>query len=215
MGGIDKIFYPLMGRPIISYSIDTFNSSPLIDSIVLVVATENLGPARQLVELNHQSKVVDVCAGGTRRQDSVRRGLERLGDSDWIIIHDGARPFATSQLIEDGLRAASETGAAVAAVPVKDTIKTVGPDMIVTGTPSRDELWAAQTPQIIRMDLLTRAHQLVEMDATDDASMVEMIGGKVRVFMGSYDNIKITTHEDIPLAQAIVRSNGSKYVMSS
>jgi 2-C-methyl-D-erythritol 4-phosphate cytidylyltransferase len=147
--------------------------------------------------------VVEICAGGKRRQDSVRQGLNELDDCDWIIIHDAARPFLTADLIDDGLEAVQTTGAAVAAVPIKDTVKLGGSDMMVSRTLNREELWAVQTPQIFRFDIIAEAHEQVKEDVTDDASMVEQLGRKVRLYMGSYNNIKITTLEDLALAELI------------
>ena len=151
-------------------------------------------------------KVKEVCSGGRRRQDSVRAGLNSLHDTEWTVVHDGARPCIEGDLITRGLLEAKETGAAVAAVPVRDTIKLAGSDLLVTKTLARSSLWAAQTPQVFKMEILSRAHRTVLEDATDDASMVEQIGTTVRIFMGSYENIKITTTADIPVAEAILRA---------
>ena len=208
MGGLDKIWAPLLGLPLISHSVRVFDDSPLVASIVLVMPPHNVDQGRRLVDAHRWAKVVAVCAGGERRQDSVRRGLDRMPDSKWIMVHDGARPCIDEQTISTGLEEAMETGAAVPAVPVTDTIKSVGRDMKVKRTVSRDGLWAVQTPQVFRADLLAEAHRTVSEDVTDDASMVESIGGKVRICMGSYDNIKVTKPEDIPIAEAIVRSRG-------
>jgi 2-C-methyl-D-erythritol 4-phosphate cytidylyltransferase len=139
-----------------------------------------------------------VVPGGARRQDSVRNGLDALGPCDWVAVHDAARPFATRDLLLRTLDAAQPTGAAVAAVPVKDTIKRVR-DGAVLQTLPRAELWAVQTPQVFRADLLARAHHATD-DATDDAALVERLGIQVRVAQGAYDNIKITTPDDLALA---------------
>ncbi|MBM3944622.1 MAG: 2-C-methyl-D-erythritol 4-phosphate cytidylyltransferase, partial [SAR202 cluster bacterium] len=137
-------------------------------------------------------------------QDSVRNGLAAVTESDWVVIHDGARPCVDTATLERGLAAARETGAAIAAVPVKDTIKVVDSRNTVVTTPSRDTLWAVQTPQVFRTRLLIEAHDAVRDDVTDDASMVERNGGVVKVFMGSYDNIKVTTPEDLAIAEAFL-----------
>ncbi len=152
------------------------------------------------------SKVSQCCLGGTRRQDSVKEGLRRLTDCRWVVIHDGARPLLDTNLIEKGLAEARENGAAIAAVPVKDTIKTASPDGFVQDTPQRDGLWAVQTPQVFRFDLISRAHEEIPEDVSDDAMMVEKLGHKVKLFMGSYENIKITTPEDLALAAIILRN---------
>ena len=209
MAGKDKIFTQLMGRPFIWYSLNTLNSAPVIDAIVLVLPRENVARGWELVRLNGWHKVIDVWPGGERRQDSVRSGLDRLHDSEWIIVHDGARPFLDQRLIATGLREAQLTGAALAAVPVRDTIKSAGTDLLVTDTLQRDRLWAAQTPQVFQRDLLAEAHRRISEDVTDDASMIERIGGKVRIFPGSPSNIKVTTPDDLPIAEAILQAQKS------
>ena len=206
MAGVDKIFVPLMGRPLISYSLEVLQGAPQVRAIVLVLADHNLERGRTLVEENGWHKVGDVCRGGERRQDSVRRGLGRLPDSEWIIVHDGARPFIDLDLVARGLKEAGYTGAAVAAVPVKDTIKSANAELQVTQTLPRDGLWAVQTPQVFRRQMLDEAHRHIDEEVADDASMVERAGGKVRIFMGSYYNIKVTTPEDVPVAEAILTS---------
>ena len=215
MSGIDKMFIPLHGQPLISYSLNVFHDLPLVNSIVLCMSRRNLEQGRRLVESNGWSKVTRVTLGGDRRQDSVRNGLEHMDDVDWVVVHDGARPFASSDMIRRGIEEAKRTGAAVAAVPVKDTIKVVSDDNIVVDTPDRDRLWASQTPQIFRRELLARAHESVSENVTDDAAMVERIGGKVRLFMGSYENIKVTTTEDLAIAEAILVSRNSTRAKST
>ncbi|MBI2329211.1 MAG: 2-C-methyl-D-erythritol 4-phosphate cytidylyltransferase, partial [Chloroflexi bacterium] len=145
----------------------------------------------------------DVCPGGERRQDSVAAGLSRLSNCHWVVIHDGARPLVTIDLIERGLAAASETGAAVAAVPVTDTIKVAGDDLIVQGTPPRRNLWAVQTPQVFRFDMIAEAYRQAKDEVTDDARLVEQLGYKVRLYMGSYGNIKVTTADDLAIARVL------------
>jgi 2-C-methyl-D-erythritol 4-phosphate cytidylyltransferase len=134
----------------------------------------------------------------------VRLGLERLPQCDWVIVHDGARPLLDGETITSGLEAARSTGAAVAAVPVKDTIKMADAHGVVTRTVERDRLWAVQTPQVFRRQLLADAHRSITRDVTDDASMAELIGVSVKVFMGSYDNLKVTTPDDLVVARSIL-----------
>ena len=136
--------------------------------------------------------------------DAQGQFLPPLVDTDWIVVHDGARPFVTSQVIERGLAEATCTGAAVAAVKVKDTVKVVDADMTVLETPDRQHLWLVQTPQVFSRELLTRAHSEVAQDVTDDASMVERVGGSVWIFQGSYANIKVTTPEDLEIAEYLL-----------
>ena len=206
MGGPDKTFVQLLGRPVLFYSVQTLQDCQLIDDIVLVLSASNSDLGRSLVETSGWDKVVDVCLGGDRRQDSVHRGLEALPDSGWVIVHDAARPTINQGLVTAGLAAARTTGAAVAAVPITDTIKTADDKLIVNKTVPRDSLWAAQTPQVFRRALLVDAHQRVSETVTDDATMVEQIGGNVRIFPGSERNIKITTQDDLPIAEAILKS---------
>ncbi len=203
MGGMDKLFTDIGGSPLLGRVIDCFQHCGAIDEIVVVLGKENLENGRKLANERGWSKVSQLCLGGARRQDSVREGLKRLTDCQWVAIHDGARPFIDVSLIEKGLEEAAKNGAAVAAVPVKDTIKAASADGFVLNTPQREGLWFAQTPQIFRFDLIKRAHDEITEDVSDDAMMVEKIGHKVKLFMGSYNNIKVTTPEDLALADII------------
>ncbi len=204
MGGADKIFALLDGRPVLARAVETFEKSNLIDGIVIVLSRQNLDKGKKMVESESWTKVKDVCEGGERRQDSVLNGLNCLGEYEWVVIHDGARPLITADLIENGLDAALETGAAIAAVPVTDTIKVAGDDLTIQGTPPRQSLWAAQTPQVFRYDIIAEAYRKLKYDVTDDARVVEMMGGKVKLFQGSNDNIKITTPEDLATAEILL-----------
>ncbi len=203
MNGIDKVLASLGGRPVLSYVLSAFDSCKSVDQIILVVNEKSLEACQKLVA--GLSKPIDVCTGGKRRQDSVAAGLKQLKKCDWVIIHDGARPLVTKELIEEGLKAAQETGAAVAAVPVTDTIKVADDDRIVHQTPPRQNLWAVQTPQVFRSDIITKAYQQAP-EVTDDAALVEQAGYKVKLYMGSYDNIKITTPQDLLVAEALIES---------
>jgi 2-C-methyl-D-erythritol 4-phosphate cytidylyltransferase len=202
MGGIDKVLASLGGKPALARVLHAFDSCDSIDQIVAVVNEKSLERCRQLIAEEELSKPIEVCAGGKRRQDSVAAGLKRLDKCDWVVIHDGARPLVTRDLIERGLEAARETGAAVAAVPVNDTIKVAGDDKIVHQTPPRQNLWAVQTPQVFRYGLISEAYKKAEDEVTDDASLVEQLGYKVKLYMGAYDNIKITTPDDLLIAEA-------------
>jgi 2-C-methyl-D-erythritol 4-phosphate cytidylyltransferase len=169
------------------------------------MSAKNIEACRKLVKAEGWSKVKDVVVGGKRRQDSVAEGLKRVKDAEWVVIHDGARPLVTIDLIERGLAAAKATGAAVAAVPVKDTIKTVKKDEIVSQTLLRQNLRAVQTPQVFRLDIIQKAYKDAAGDVTDDAALAEKAGYKVKLYMGSYDNIKITTPDDLAVAEALVK----------
>ena len=203
MGEVDKMFALLGGKPVIARVIDTFEKCNSVDQMVVVISQENLEKCQQLVVEQGWSKVTEVCPGGERRQDSVAAGLSRLNRCHWVVIHDGARPLVTGGLIERGLMEARETGAAVAAVPVTDTIKVAGDDRIVRETPPRGNLWAVQTPQVFRFDIIAKAYQQAKAEVTDDATLVEGLGYKVKLYMGAYDNIKVTTPDDLVLAEWI------------
>ena len=193
MNGVDKMFAPLGGRPVLARVLDTFQKCKKIDQIIVVMHSQNIEQCRRLVAAETSwEKVRDICLGGKKRQDSVAEGLKRLKESDWVVIHDGARPLVTVDLIERGLEAAKETGAAVAAVPVIDTIKFVKDDEIVRQTLPRQNLRAVQTPQVFRFDVIKNTYKYVSGDVTDDAALVEKAGYKVKLYPGSYDNIKIT-----------------------
>ena len=205
MAGVDKQFVSVGGRPLLWRCLEALQRCADIDAVALVLSERNLEAARAMASDNGWEKVTAVTTGGARRQDSVRRGLETLGRCEWVVVHDGARPFVDASMVARGLEAARETGAAVAAVPVKDTIKVADDGMNVIETPPRDRLWAVQTPQVFRRDVLAEAHRRVSEDVTDDAAMVERIGVRVKLFRGSYANLKVTTPEDVAMAGAILR----------
>ena len=207
MSGVDKVFAELGGKPLLARVLDAVQECDAVDKIVIVLGRENLKRGRELIKGRRWAKVVTVCQGGKRRQDSVKEGLKQLTDCQWVVIHDGARPLFSCEMIERGLAEAQETGAAVAAVPVKDTIKIATPDGFVRDTPQRGTLWAAQTPQVFRFDLISQAHERITEDVSDDATMIERLGYKVKIYMGSYENIKVTTPEDLALAEIILRRN--------
>jgi 2-C-methyl-D-erythritol 4-phosphate cytidylyltransferase len=207
MAGVDKIFTNVLDKPLIAHTIEALASSPLVGELVLVLSPDNVLLGRALARASGWSKLPpeSVCAGGPRRQDSVRLGLERLSPCRWVAIHDGARPCIDAGTLERGFEAAMETGAAVAAVPAKDTIKVVPQGRRVESTPPRETLWLVQTPQVFRHDILREAHLACDDDVTDDASMVERLGHIVHVFMGSYANVKVTTQEDLDAAEVYLR----------
>jgi len=206
MGGVDKIFASLWGKPLLAHSVDVFQGCPAIDQVVIVLSQDKVEAGRRLVREYNWSKVIEVCPGGVRRQDSVREGLKRLSGCQWVVIHDGARPCLGVDLIERGLELARDSGAAIAAIPVKDTIKVVSPDAFVEETPLRHSLWAVQTPQVFRFDIIDEAHRKTQGEVTDDATLVEQLGYRVKVYPGSDTNIKVTTPEDLALAEAILKS---------
>jgi len=205
MSGTDKIFAPLAGQPVLLRVLQPFIDCPRIDRMVVVLNNRNYDEGKELIVEQNWEKEVAVCIGGKRRQDSVVAGLKLLGDCDWVVIQDGARPLVDISLIEDGLEAAQETGAAVAAVPATDTIKMADKEMIATGTLPRDSLWLCQTPQVFQYDSLMKAYREATAEVTDDAQIIELSGGKVKLYMGSYDNIKITTPADLAMAEVFLK----------
>lgn len=208
MEGIDKALVPLAGEPLLLRTTRPFQQCPAISQIIVVVSGAREQQCRTLVAGPDWSKVTDICLGGDRRQDSVAAGLKRLRAFDWVVIHDGARPLVTVDLIERGLEAAKETGAAAAAVPVTDTIKVTDTTGIARQTLPRQNLRAIQTPQVFRFDVIQIAHHQDTDVVTDDASLVERLGHKVKLYMGSYENIKVTTPVDLTLAEIILRERG-------
>ena len=204
MGGRDKLFAVVGGKPLLAHALTAFDACRGVDRVVLVLSPENIERGRELVAEAGFSKVVAVCQGGERRQDSVCNGLEALASCQWVVVHDGARPLVTADLIERGLEAAKETGAAIAALPIGDTVKEVEASGLVGRTLCRGQLWAAQTPQVFRYDILREAHQRAQGEVTDDAALVEELGYQVRVFEGSPRNIKVTTAADLALVEALL-----------
>jgi 2-C-methyl-D-erythritol 4-phosphate cytidylyltransferase len=202
MAGINKLFAPLRGKPLLAWSMDTCQRYSLVQQIVLVLSDKYLARGQKLKKERGWSKVT-LCPGGARRQDSVKEGLRHMRGCDWVMIHDGARPFLTLDLIENGLKIVTDIGAAVAAVPVKDTIKLVTGGRLIEETLQRDKLWVAQTPQIFSFDMITKAYENLTAEVTDDAAAVECLGHRVQLYMGDYRNIKVTTTEDLALARII------------
>ena len=210
MLGRDKLWTPLMGRITLARTLDVFQASALIESIVIVTSAERLADTLHVAKKEHWHKVVAIVTGGLRRQDSVAIGLETLATQtpscQWVMIHDAARPFVTPTMMQEGLLSAQTHQASVAAVPVKDTIKQVRDNIIVT-TLNRSQLWTIQTPQVFSFPLIRHAHHdpIAQEDFTDDAALLERLGYPVAIFQGSYANIKITTQEDLHIAEALLQ----------
>jgi 2-C-methyl-D-erythritol 4-phosphate cytidylyltransferase len=204
MVGINKLFASLRGKPVLAWSVDACHRYDLVQQIVLVLNDKDLALGQKLRKQRDWVKVT-LCQGGARRQDSVKEGLRQLKDCDWVMIHDGARPFLTLGLIEDGVNIVGETGGAVAAVPVKDTIKLADSRNLIKETLKRERLWAAQTPQIFSFDIISRAYENLTTEVTDDSAAVGRLGYEVKLYMGDYENIKVTTREDLALARIIAR----------
>lgn len=210
-GPVSKSFLPIAGRPLMLRTLDRFFSTQSIGKVILVVADKELGQSQRLIgsdpNLSHRSWVLQ--AGGASRQESVRRGLDRLDpDCEIVAIHDGARPFVSSSLIDRCIEEAYRVGAVVIGVPVRDTIKVVSEEHWVQATPARNMLWEIQTPQVFRKEIIVQAHDWGDrqaLEATDDSTLVEQIGKPVFLLEGERTNIKITVPEDLLLAEALLR----------
>ena len=205
MSGVDKLFAPLLGVPLLSYTLEAFQAVCAIQDVALVLSRSNLELGKALVADRGFHKVSYLGVGGQRRQDSVRSGLELLPPCDWVVVHDGARPCVEPQLIERGLEEARRWGSAVAAVPVHDTLKVASAQGEVTETLNREGVWAVQTPQIFSWETLQKAHRQEDVTVTDDAVLVERLGEPVHLYLGSYENNKVTTPEDVRMAEAVLR----------
>jgi len=207
MGGADKIFAPMMGRPLITWTLAAFRNCPEIDGVVVVAAPDALERMTLLLHEWRVPDVVDVVPGGPRRQDSVRAGIEAAAKATIVAIHDGARPLVTPALITTGIDLARETGAAICAVRARDTVKEVeGEPATVVATHDRARIWLAQTPQVFDRELLLRAYAASNDDATDDAALVERLGHPVRVYEGEMSNLKVTTRDDLVIAETLMRA---------
>jgi len=210
MQGQDKILAKLAGKPVLLHSIKPFLSIENVDRVVIVLNRSNHQIAKELIAKAGLSNRVITCLGGKRRQDSTLAGVKKLGKCDIVLVHDGARPLITADIIELGLGAVKETGCATAAVPVKDTIKLVGRGNIVEKTLDRDNLWHIQTPQVFDYNLLSQAFNFNDTDVLDDTQLVEKAGGRVKLYPGAYDNIKITTPEDLVIAGTLLKQKKRK-----
>jgi 2-C-methyl-D-erythritol 4-phosphate cytidylyltransferase len=209
---INKQYLLLAGRPILAHTLQAFEEAPFVDDIYPIVPADEIDFCREeVVERYGFTKVRAIVAGGKERQHSVLNGLrflEGAADDDVVLIHDGVRPLVPADLLRRSIDVAREYEGALAAVPVKDTVKVVT-EGLVTGTPPRESLWLAQTPQAFRYGVIRSAHEIAEAEGflgTDDASLVERLGDRVHVVIGDYRNIKITTPDDLVLAEAFVQS---------
>lgn len=206
---VDKAFLSLGTRPVLAYSLLAFEQCPMIDGVILVVRKDRLDSARGLAQIFGCDKVRKIVAGGTSRQASVMIGLGELGDDvRTVAVHDGARPCVTPDLISETIKSAKRHGSGVAAVKITDTVKEVDHGMVVARTVDRSKLWAVQTPQTFKVELLAQAYDNVKkkkLAITDEASAVESLGEAVHLVPASLSNIKITTPEDLTLASMILK----------
>ena len=208
-GGRNKLFLPLARCPILIRTLETLSSCDLISEAIIAAAPEDTAEVEEMLQhwrTNLNLLPISVVVGGAERQHSVANALAALPpDAELVLVHDGARPLAPTDVLAAAVREAEKCGAAIVAVPVKDTVKQVEAGEVIA-TPPRETLWAVQTPQVFHRDLLTRAYAQAEADGfigTDDASLVERLGEPVRIVRGSYRNIKVTTPEDLLIAETL------------
>lgn len=207
---VQKQFLLIKGKPVLYYSLFCFQNSREIEEIIVVTGKESINFCKQeIIEAYGFSKVKAVIPGGKERYDSVYAGLCACEDSDYVFIHDGARPFLSNDMIRRGKEAVLDYGACVIGMPSKDTIKIADENGMVESTPSRNKVWNIQTPQIFSYTAIREAHEKARQqnmaDITDDAMVIERFGNmKIKLVEGSYENIKITTPEDIVVAEKIL-----------
>lgn len=206
---VKKPYLMLGDKPILSHTIDRFEQNSVIDEIIVIIDESDFTICNEHVIVPFRfKKTRELISGGETRQVSVFNGLRTLADDvDYVIIHDGVRPFINDDIIFRCLEATSECGASVTAVPVKETIKVANKNQYINYTPERDLLWRVQTPQVFRKSLLLEAHNKAIQDginAPDDATLVEKLGVPVKLVMGSYKNVKLTTPEDLKFAEILL-----------
>ncbi|MCL2105009.1 MAG: 2-C-methyl-D-erythritol 4-phosphate cytidylyltransferase [Kiritimatiellaeota bacterium] len=209
--GVDKAFLSLGAKPIVAWSLLAFEACADIDQIILVVRKEQVLAAKSVAQMFGISKLRTVIPGGGKRQDSVMCGMEQMDpETRFVVVHDGARPCVTPDLISETLRYAKRNGCGIAASRIWDTVKYVERGTTVDHTLDRAKLWAVQTPQAFNVNLLRRAYKAVvekKATVTDEAGAVELLGESVRLVEWARPNIKITTVEDIPLAAVAMKLN--------
>lgn len=206
---ISKQFLPLRGKEILAHTVEKFEHAENIRDIVLVTGQDSLQDVQDMAQEYGWQKIISVVAGGRERQDSVWNGLLAVSeDTEIVLIHDGVRPFVTEDILNLSIETAVEMGGCVAGVPAKDTIKVCNSENIAVDTPDRSTLWQIQTPQTFQKERIVKAYKQAK-DAgfigTDDASLAEYSGYPVKVIMGSYRNIKITTQEDLLIGEAFLK----------
>ena len=204
---VPKPLVKIGSKPAVVHSLDTLNKHPGIGEIIVVLSLANQGKIIKAIKRHSFKKIKVFVLGGRRRQDSVYNGLRAVSkDSDWVLIHDSARPFVDSRFITKVIQAAKKSGSAILAVKPKATIKSCLQGGIINETLDRGKLWEAQTPQVFKKNFLLEAYKKYSRDdVTDDASLVEKLGKRVKIVEGDYSNIKITTCEDLLVAGLIIK----------
>jgi len=206
-GTVRKQYLRLHGRPLLWWSLRAFQKSPSVGTIVVAVPKDDVERIARDSRRWRFSKLSRVVAGGATRQDSVRRGIEAVeAPFLWIAVHDAVRPLIDVMTIESVIAGAQETGAAIAAAPSRDTVKIADRNGYIADTPLRERVWLAQTPQVIRRDLLARAHRRARtFIGTDDAQLVERLGVRVRLVASALENLKVTLPSDLEIAEHILK----------
>ncbi|WP_194192665.1 2-C-methyl-D-erythritol 4-phosphate cytidylyltransferase [Clostridium chrysemydis] len=207
---VSKQFIMLKNKPILYYTIKKFLDNKDIDNIVLVLPEDEIDYFKENILEKFDLDISKIVLGGKERQDSVYNGLKECKDSDIVLIHDGARPFVSDEIISNGIKFAKEYGAAAPGVMPKDTIKVKDFKSFSKSTPKRSDLVSVQTPQVFKYDLITKCHEKIKAEGkevTDDTMVVETYGNKVFLYDGEYTNIKITTPEDLILGEYLVLNN--------
>jgi 2-C-methyl-D-erythritol 4-phosphate cytidylyltransferase len=210
--GHNKMFYELR-KPILSHTIEAFEKNPEVTDIVLVANESEIDVVENLVKKHGFTKVKSIVIGGTTRQESCYNGVMHVKDADIIMIQDGARPFVTQDVISNSIHDAVKYGVSVVGVPSKDTIKLARDIDFVDKTLDRTKLWIIQTPQTFKAEIIRIAHEKAKIESyqgTDDTSLAERLGYDVKLTMGHYDNIKITTPDDLIVAEKILEKHGDK-----
>jgi 2-C-methyl-D-erythritol 4-phosphate cytidylyltransferase/2-C-methyl-D-erythritol 2,4-cyclodiphosphate synthase len=216
-----KQYVLLAELPVLVHTLKVFQRASGIDEVILAVPENDIDFVRQgLIKKYNLTKITNIVAGGAERQDSVRNALAAVNEEcDIVVVHDGVRPFVTEKMIREVIASAEIRKAAVIGVPAKDTIKETEDNGVVLKTMPRQNLWLTQTPQAFHLDILRKAYETACRDnyyGTDDASLVERIGIKVQMVTGAYDNIKITTPEDLIMAEALLKNwTGGKMILRS
>jgi 2-C-methyl-D-erythritol 4-phosphate cytidylyltransferase len=212
---ISKQFLNIKGHPILYYTLNKFEKMDNIKSIVLVTSSDYIEYTREKIIKRYRLKKIQIVEGGKERQDSVYNGLRELSpQTDIVVIHDGVRPFVPIKIIENSIAAAVKFKAVGVAVPVKDTIKVVDANNTIKNTPDRKTLWAMQTPQTFIYDVIMKAYEKAMSEGfygTDDTVLVERLNLPVKIIEGAYENIKITTPEDIIFAETFVSLGHGDY----
>ena len=208
---INKQFLKLKGKEVIANTIDKFYNNKNIDEIVVVVKEDEADFFRRNIIDKYGYKNIKIAFGGKERQDSVFNGLKAVNERcDIVLIHDGARPFVTDEIIKNSIECAKKNKCVIVGVPVKDTIKIINKDNEVCDTPNRSTLWSIQTPQVFEYLSIIKAHKIAKEKSyygTDDSMLMEYLGYNVKVIEGSYNNIKITTPEDLKIGEEILNEN--------